>query len=79
MIKINDYIEGTEYYGFDDNTQRIRGWVDKIRETEEGLQIDIQCDDCGGHRGSTVYEKLGNIIILESQERPIIFNFDFRI
>jgi len=74
MIKINDYIEGTEYYGFNDNTQRIKGWVDDIRETEEGSQIDIQCDDYyDGHRGSTVYEKLGNIIVLEPQERPRLF------
>jgi len=72
MIKINDYIEGTEYYGH--TTQRIKGWADKIRETEEGLQIDIQCDDYyDGHRGSTIYEKLGNIIVLELQERPRLF------
>ena len=44
--------------------KRIKGWVDKIRETNEGLQIDIQCDDgLKGHRGNTIHEKLGEIII----------------
>jgi len=72
IIKINDYIEGTEYYGH--TTQRIKGWVDAIRETKEGLQIDIQCDDnFDGHRGNTIYEELGEIIVLELQERPKLY------
>lgn len=69
MFKKDDYIEGKEYYG--NKTKKIRGWVDRVRNDEDGLSIDIQCDDkWKGARGNTIHENLGEIKLLDKKERP---------
>lgn len=56
MIKINDYVEGCEYYG--KNISYIRGWVGSVKYDESGdnlLSCDIRCDDSyHGARGNSL-------------------------
>lgn len=71
---IGDYVEGTEHYG--NTTKKICGWANEIKKDEDGLLIlDIQCDDkwCG-FRGNYIYERLGEIKLIEKQKPRPSFN-----
>ena len=69
IIDKDDYIEGYEYYGH--TTQKIKGWVDKIRESGDQLTYAIQADDrWHGHRGTIIFSELGEVVKLEHKARP---------
>lgn len=68
-LKVDDYVEGTEYFG--DVTQVTRGWVNGIGKSEGKLYVDIQADDrWNGARGTSLFERLGVIKKLKPKERP---------
>jgi hypothetical protein len=53
-IKVNDYIEGFEYFG--QNIKSVKGWVDSIRIDKNETIYNIQADDSyDGHRGTTIF------------------------
>lgn len=69
-IKINDYIEGYEYYGH--TVKRIQGWVDSVDFSEgEGYHYNIQADDrWNGARGTIIFDFLGKVKKLKHKPRP---------
>lgn len=70
-IRVNDYIEGLEYYGH--KIRKVRGWVDKISADIDGIVYWIQADDnYKGHRGTGIFVNLGEVVKLEDKPRPIL-------
>lgn len=55
MLKVNDYVEGCEFYG--NKIAYIRGWVTSVRYNSENhlTSCEIKCDDSyGGFRGNSL-------------------------
>jgi hypothetical protein len=69
-IQVNDYIQGTEYYGR--STKTVRGWVDEISKNRKSYVYTIQADDnYKGARGTIVFSELGEVIKLPFKERLV--------
>lgn len=72
MIKKDDYIKGYEYFGT--KIRQIKGWVDKVRTSENETIYEIQADDeYKGARGTMLFTSLGEVEFLSS-DYPRVYN-----
>lgn len=69
MLKIGDYVEGFEQYGY--KIARVRGWISKIEIYESRAEIWLQCDDCyNGARGNCLIYGNPRFPITKLEDRP---------